>query len=300
MKFYSDRQNGLQQRINETISKTVWDAIVVEFNNLIVTGAFGYKFPEVCSDIGANAVIGTDVENLKKDLNGRVSLIGWPLDHQYDTSWDPNKGDKIPDTIPILDFIEYCHRSIGKPEKQFHHSSYQHDHLRFDVEQGQYEFRESVNELFSRNKIAYELDDSGIIKRLTDPVISKALNSPLPASGDSTLDQMLSQSCTKFINPDKLIRKEALDLLWDCFERLKTIDGPNKKLSIQSRILAIIEGPKFQDLVTNECKILTDIGNCFHIRHTETDKEQIQTSQQIDYFYHRLFCLIVLLLKNDR
>ncbi|MFC0130687.1 hypothetical protein [Ralstonia solanacearum] len=41
---------------------------------------------------------------------------------------------------------------------------------------------------------------------------------------------------------------------------------------------------------------LTEIGNKFMIRHTETDKVPIVESAQVDYLFHRMFAFIRLVL----
>jgi hypothetical protein len=59
--------------------------------------------------------------------------------------------------------------------------------------------------------------------------------------------------------------------------------------------------PKFRAFLDNEAKKLTDIGNSLRIRHSETDKEPLATSEQIDYLFHRLFSFLLLLLRaTDR
>jgi hypothetical protein len=53
------------------------------------------------------------------------------------------------------------------------------------------------------------------------------------STGDMVLDQMLEESRTKFSNPVPAIRREALERLWDCWERLKSLEYPtDKKRSI--------------------------------------------------------------------
>lgn len=46
-----------------------------------------------------------------------------------------------------------------------------------------------------------------------------------------------------------------------------------------------------------EAMELSDMGNKLMIRHTETDKEAIAQSSQVDYLFHRMFAMISLLLR---
>ena len=46
-----------------------------------------------------------------------------------------------------------------------------------------------------------------------------------------------------------------------------------------------------------EAKQLTDIGNAFQIRHSETTQERLHAAAQVDYLFHRLFSLVYLILR---
>ena len=48
--------------------------------------------------------------------------------------------------------------------------------------------------------------------------------------------------------------------------------------------------------LNEECKVLTNIGNQFQIRHFEKDKVQITNEAHIDYLYYRIFSFIHLFL----
>ncbi len=65
-----------------------------------------------------------------------------------------------PDTFLILDFIEFCYRSIAKPIQGAYHSFFCHHHLSFDFEAGRDAFRGDVNRIFTRNGVAYELENT--------------------------------------------------------------------------------------------------------------------------------------------
>ncbi|NVH78280.1 hypothetical protein FSB08_39195 [Paraburkholderia sp. JPY432] len=55
----------------------------------------------------------------------------------------------------------------------------------------------------------------------------------------------------------------------------------------------------FRARLEKEASELTEIGNKFMIRHTETDKVPIGNTAQVDYLFHRMFALIRLLLKQS-
>jgi hypothetical protein len=298
MEFFSDSVNGLRPRTSETIPPQVWDGIVALVDNLITTGAFGLKFPCHCSD--GNVTIGTNYQNLSSDIQAKIPKISWPLVQSANSTGGPTEGNNQPDTLTILDIVQYTHRAIGKPIETSYHSHCSSHHLKFDIAQGKSEFCESINETFQRNGIAFHLNENGNIERLSPPVLRELVAATHFSTGDPTLDGMLEQSKTKFISPDIQVRKEALDTLWQCFERLKTLDDPaDKKKSIAARIARQCPGENFPERITSECKEMKEIGNNFHIRHAEVGKEQLCSPRQIDYLYHRLYCLINLLLQRD-
>ncbi len=67
----------------------------------------------------------------------------------------------MPDTLAILDLIEFSWRTIGKPIKGNYHGFFDHHHLSFDIDAGRDEFREAVNRIFRRNGLAYVLREGG-------------------------------------------------------------------------------------------------------------------------------------------
>ena len=46
-----------------------------------------------------------------------------------------------------------------------------------------------------------------------------------------------------------------------------------------------------------EARELTNIGNTFMIRHSETEKVPIKESEHVDYLFHRMFALILMILR---
>jgi hypothetical protein len=79
---------------------------------------------------------------------------------------------------------------------------------------------------------------------------------------------------------------------------LKSLTDPNDKKSSVKRLLdhAATE-PNFRERIEIEARQLTEIGNSFFIRHTEVTKPQITDSIHVDYLFHRLFCMIRMLLQ---
>lgn len=293
--YFSDRENGTVPRAVESISREVWEGLAGLIESSIDRGCFGERFPETCPD--GVGIIGTSRAAFANRVRAEVPGLIWPPAHEDSSQWDSPR-PAIPSTLHILDLLEFCFREIAKPIPSTHHRSYAHHHLEFDAELGRQEFRGDVNRILARNGLAYELGSDGKVRRLAPPVLREELTSAIFRSGDSTLDNMLEESRRKYLSPNPSLRKEALDQLWDSWERVKTLENPgNKKDSIERLLrLAAPQETLFTKL-NAEAGELTKIGNEFHIRHTEIGKVSLDEPRHVDYLFHRLFALIQLLLR---
>lgn len=284
--YFSDRESGPRPRVSEEIPQSAWGGICAAVEARIRDGSFGYRYPSICSDSGAP--YGCDARPFSLALMAEVPAIVWPLNPQ-----------EVPPALAVLDLLEFCFRAVGQPIGRTRHGYFDHYHLTYDVEVGRANFREEMNRILARNGIAYELDADGRVTRLAPPIVGEAMKSAVFRTGDSELDALLETSRTKFLDPDPTIRKEALEKLWDAWERLKTIEpGPDKKAQVTELLKKIAPEPTFQEVLNVEAKALTDIGNMFHIRHSETSQVAIQQSEHIDYLFHRLFSLIRVALRS--
>ena len=96
------------------------------------------------------------------------------------------------------------------------------------------------------------------------------------------------------------MRRESLEKLWDAWERLKTIEpGRDKKEGIAALLDDAAAEPEFRSRLEREARELTDIGNTFMIRHSETDRVQIAEAEQVDYLFRKLFAMIRMLLTSS-
>jgi len=167
----------------------------------------------------------------------------------------------------------------------------------YDQDAGRAQFAAEVNRLFERNGIAYQLHE-GQVERLVPTVLQEVLVQAVFNTGDTTLDELLQAAREKFLNRDLAVRREALEKLWDAWERLKSLDDPNDKCrSIEMLLDRASAEPNLRSRVDAEARQLTEIGNNFMIRHTEVTKTPITESIHVDYLFHRLFSLIRMLLQ---
>ncbi len=284
--YFSDREKGPRPRVDQEIRDPAWGGLVALIDGAITSGAFGAAFPSECPD--GRGITGTNFQAMGLAVRGEIPELAWPVDPRT-----------TPGTLAVLDFVEFCVARIAKPEPYDFHSFFGHDHLNFDKEAGRAEFRTSVNRIFARNQLAYELTDAGRIVRLAAPVLGETLAAFSIKTGDQKLDDLLATARVKVLAPDPVVRREALEKLWDAFERLKTVEpGADKKTSASALIAKAAPEPTFRSVLSEEAKSLTTAGNTFHIRHSEVSQVELVSDDHVDYLFHRLFALIWLLLRT--
>ncbi len=221
-------------------------------------------------------------------LHAEIPDIVWPL-----------RLDPVPHTLSILDLLEFSYNHVAEPTEVSFHTYFNHSHLTFDREKGQAIFLNHMTHIFSRNGIAFKLQSDGTVVRLAPPVLGEELHRAFFNTGDATLDMLLDNARGRFLDPDPAIRRDALEKLWDAWERLKTLElGVDKKKSIKAILDKAANECNFRKLIDDESIALTSIGNNFRIRHSETTQIEIQTENQVDYLFHRLLALILLLIRS--
>jgi hypothetical protein len=99
---------------------------------------------------------------------------------------------------------------------------------------------------------------------------------------------MLEECRTKFSDRSPLVRREALERLWDGWERLKSMADPNdKKRSVKIILDAVVAEPALRARLEAEAHELTSVGNSHLIRHSELSQVPV-----IDVGSGRLLCSI--------
>ncbi|PSL17307.1 AbiJ-NTD4 domain-containing protein [Shimia abyssi] len=291
MSYFSEREHGERPRSSEIIGEGAWGGIQALIIGRIEDGSFGATYPETCQD-GAGP-FGTDANLLARAVRAEIPAFA-------DPPWFDNASEP-PETLDILDLIEFCWRAVGQPIKGSYHGYFQHYHLSHDTDVGRDEFREAVNRILRRNGLTYKLLQNGQMERLAPPVLRELLTAATFRTGDNELDAMLEKARKRFFDPDISVRRESLEALWDAWERLKTLNGPDKKTQFPV-MLNNVSGPNspvFREALENEARELTRLGNKLQIRHAETDREPVSESSHVDYLFHRLFAFVAAVLKAE-
>lgn len=299
--YFSEREQGELPRDKEEINGIVWRGVKALVMSRVGDGSFGVSYPEFCPD--GDVPTGTNQQLLREAMQAEIP------DLPTISLWNDHVSGDPPPTLSILDMIEFCWRCISKPILHGYHDFFKHNHLRFDVETGREEFRENINRIFRRNGLAYQLDAQltdegtyeGRIKRLLPPVLHEELVSANFDTGDSELDHMLETARRKLRNPDSTVRREALEALWDAWERLKTTGkGKDKKTQVKDLLDATAgsSSSQFREALEREARELTGVGNKLQIRHSETNQERLTKDVHVDYLFHRLFSLVSVILRT--
>lgn len=317
--YFSDRELGQMPRAVSEISPNVWQGIAWLIQERVENGSFGQRFPEKCQDYPHHSSVcyGTNIGQFEAAIKVAIPALAeieqiW-RDQENQAAYGFFRPDgknlwemstmEQPPLMVVMDIIEFCWQNVSKSEQGQFHSFFQHWHLRFDKIAGQSEFRNEVNFVFQRNGVEFDLTEQGSIERLVPGPVGSALRSAVPQTGDAELDQLLETARRKILVPDENEHRDALEKLWDAWERLKTVEGEDsdKKSTKVKKLLDKSADPsqvQFRTLIESEARALTDAGNSFRIRHSETTQERLEASEQVDYLFQRMFSLIHFILRS--
>lgn len=286
--YFTDREYGQRPAITETIDERVWGALHALIEMRIANGAFGYRFTGQCPD--GQGSCGCDKQAFVMFLLAEVPWIEWPLSNS-----------EVPDTPIILDLLEFCAKAVGKPLLGHYHSYYSHHHMDWDREGGLAAFVAEVNMLFQRNGVAFTLDADGRAQRLLPQPVAQSLGFAMFRTGDDHTDSLLEYARSHFLSSKLDDHRDAIEKLWDAFERIKTLESGADKREQADALLdqAATPGSLMRDFLSEEAKTLTKIGNSLKIRHSEVSQESIDQSEQLDWLFVRMFSYLRLLLLSS-
>lgn len=285
--YFTDREYGARPPTIDIIDERLWAGLYSLIQTRIGNGSFGLRFPEQCPD--GNGPCGCDEQAFRRVLSAEVPWIEWPL-----------SPSDVPDTPVILDLLEFCASTVGEPIQGSYHSYFGHHHLSWDRDAGLARFVADVNLLFRRNALAYELTSTGQARRLLPQPVADALGWTMFQTGDGETNRLLEAARQRFLSPKPEDRQDALEKLWDAFERLKTLEpGANKRAQADALLDRVVApGSGFREALGREAAELTSIGNSFRIRHSETTQEALTSLDQVDYLFTRMFAFVRVILKG--
>src|ERR1051326_6522923 len=101
MAYFSERQQGTLPRTSEAITPEAWAGIWAIITTRLQNGSFANLFPEQCPD--GYGVVGHDPALFEAAIRG--DGLTWPVEK-----------DNAPDTLAVLDLLEFCHANVAKPQ----------------------------------------------------------------------------------------------------------------------------------------------------------------------------------------
>lgn len=278
--YFSDSALGPRPLVLDDLPPTAWTGISATFHRFAEQHYFAAEFPEQCRD--GKGVSGTSMAGLRALLVSHIPKLGndWPRE------------DQQPDTITAMDLVVFGWHHAHAPTADSHHSYFGHDHYTFDQPTGRERWRSEINRILERNGVALRQEPDGRVIRVGTVAVGIVTQSPVPATGDAQLDEKIATALRKYQDPDVAVRREALEALWDAFERVKTvIDPTNKKRSAEALVELMVTDPASRTVVTDEFSALTSLGNEFQIRHHEVARHAVEPAI-IDLLFVRGLALI--------
>ncbi len=272
MEYFSDVENGKQPQNVEEISHSVWCALVSKIERHFIFEE-EVSYSKEPNHFSVAAILYNKLHY--KKVTNKNKLVHFMNELKGDIPLAPNPlgNDDIPERAAVMDIIQYF----------YEYTNYDKNILR------------EINRLFERNGLTFKLLENGNIERLLNPVLSETIKRPPFNSGDVELNQYLDKAVKKFLHHDFNTHRESLEALWDAFERIKTIPAGKKAVELVNKSSNC---EKMRERIDKEAKELTEIGNNFMIRHTETNKTPITEEKHVDYLFHRMFALLWLWLQS--
>jgi len=280
--YYSQRQGQPIIRDQE-MGQKFWDAFVGYIQEMGQKNYFAESFPELCPD--GSGICAYSDGLLKSRLLGELPLGEWPLPAD------------VPSQEGAFDFIEFFYRVISVPSGSYHPFFRHYDYHSFNKDRAQVEYSTRINQYLQNCRLAYDFID-GQVKSSISPVLDFSFKEEEFSLEDEHLSVLLHSAVEDFFDKSGRKKSKALESLVDAYERLKTVESPNKKASIDAIISKISIVEEVKQKLNEDMRMLTEIANEFTIRHHEMTKRQLTDDDLIEYLFYAYYNVIRLVLKK--
>lgn len=309
MALYTER-HGMRVSIEKTYSislksySLLYDCCAKYYENL------AWKYQEECPDdlgiCGFNFyAFNEDMEFEIPTLFRRDGRIDKP--HSIENIFNDKPDVDEYDQYALFDLIEFVAQNVRDITYRNYHRYYGHEDISFgDTNAIAGKFLEEINSIFKKTGLLYILTENLEIERIEETaVLSETIEASISEIKEPGLKELLVIATQKHKSPYPEEQKEAVEKLWDAFERLKSYYATKKeekRQSIETLVTDISGGEEyFKQLFDKEIRTLTeDIGNSCHIRHSEVWQVDITDIRHYDYFYNRCLSLIALAIQYLR
>ena len=301
MAYYTER-HGMRRPVAKTYDISIEKyALLLHccekyYNNL------AWKYPEQCPD--GHGCCGIDHEQFLMDLRYEIptlyrdnaDCIAIPTVH-YNIFSSNDEEDEY-DQFALLDLIEFFAANVRDVVVGSFHSYFGHHHLTCQNSRNVCaQFRDEINDIFRKTGLLYELNTDLQVERIVEnSSLTPAVESAIAAVKEAGARELLQEAILLHRSPYPADIRDAVEKLWDAYERLKTYyTTMNKAKSAEKIVIDMAAGQApYVTLFDTEFRALTKIGNDYRIRHHETDKVEITDVRYYDYFFNRCLSLIAL------
>ena len=301
MAYYTER-HGMRRPVTKTYDVSIEKyALLLHccekyYNNL------AWKYPEQCPD--GHGCCGIDFEQLRLDLRYEIPTlyrdysdnIAVPTVHH--NVFDNDDEESEYDQYALLDLIEFFAENVRDVVVGSFHSYFGHYHLTCQNSRNVCaQFRDEINGIFQKTGLLYELNTDLQVERIVEnSPLTPTVESAIAAVKEAGARELLQEAIMLHRSPYPADIRDAVEKLWDAYERLKTYyTAMNKAKSAEKIVNDMAAGQApYVTLFDTEFRALTKIGNDFRIRHHETDKVEITDVRYYDYFFNRCLSLIAL------
>ena len=301
MAYYTER-HGMRRPVAKTYDISIEKyALLLHccekyYNNLAC------KYPAQCPD--GHGCCGIDFEQLRLDLQYEIPTlyrdysenIAVPTVHH--NVFDSDDEESEYDQYALLDLIEFFAENVRDVVVGSFHSYFGHYHLTCQNSRNVCaQFRDEINSIFQKTGLLYELNTNLQVDRIVEnSPLTPAVESAIAAVKEAGARELLQEAILLHRSPYPADIRDAVEKLWDAYERLKSYYTTMKKEKSAEKIVndMAAEQAPYVTLFDTEFRALTKIGNDFRIRHHETDKVEITDVRYYDYFFNRCLSLIAL------
>lgn len=300
MAYYTER-HGMRKAVAKTYDISIEKYVLLfhccekYYNNL------AWKYPAQCPD--GQGCCGLNQEQFELDLRYEIpTLFRDSAGHLaapalYCDVFSGDKQDEY-DQYALLDFIELFAQNVRDITIGSFHSYWGHHHITCrssNIICSQ--FRDEINGIFQKTGLLYELNTNLQVERIVEnSPVTPTVESAIATVKEAGTRELLQEAILLHRSPYPTDIRNAVEKLWDAYERLKTYyTTMNKAKSAEKIVNDIADGQaSYITLFDTEFRALTKIGNDFRIRHHETDKVEITDVRYYDYFFNRCLSLIAL------
>lgn len=298
MSLYTER-HGMRTPIERTYSISIiaysrlFDCCSRYFEYL------AWKYPAKCPD--GNGCCGLDFEKFSEDMEFEIPTLfrregRIEKPHSRHNVFEPEPIDDEFDQYALIDLIEFVAQNIHDITQKRYHDFFRHNDLFFgETNEIAEKFIAEINGTFQKVGLLYQLTTNLEVERIEETaILSEKIEKDIQTIKEPGLRELLIMAVQKHKSPYPNDQKDAVEKIWDAFERLKTYyTNKNKRESADQIIGDMSDGKdEYIELFTAEFKLLTEIGNNYRIRHHETNKIDITDIRHYDYFFNRCLALI--------